>query len=263
MASPAFQFYPNDWLSSAKVTLMSLEQQGAYMRLLAFDWTGNGIPDDDEELAGLSLMRQGWFKGGSVLVRRCFGPHPTRPGFLTNPRLQTEREKQEKWRKKSSDGGLKSAQCRALQKQVKGGAGVVQPKVNSSSSSSIYTTPTPSKGEREFEEFYLAYPKKRHRNDARRAWDKLKPPLSECLRAIAEQKKSEEWKKEGGQFIPYPASWLNSGGWQDEVGVNGHKEHWKGSDSFDQLLTVEPDPEIKAAAARALAEFKAKKEQND
>lgn len=29
-------------------------------------------------------------------------------------------------------------------------------------------------------------------------------------------KKSSGWKKDGGQFIPYPASWVNAEGWEDE-----------------------------------------------
>ena len=28
---------------------------------------------------------------------------------------------------------------------------------------------------------------------------------------------SPEWKKSGGEFIPYPASWLNARGWEDEL----------------------------------------------
>jgi hypothetical protein len=28
--------------------------------------------------------------------------------------------------------------------------------------------------------------------------------------------RSEDWTKEGGQYIPYPATWLNAKGWEDE-----------------------------------------------
>jgi hypothetical protein len=35
---------------------------------------------------------------------------------------------------------------------------------------------------------------------------------------------SGDWRKEGGRYIPHPATWLNRGGWEDEVlevGRNG------------------------------------------
>ena len=35
--------------------------------------------------------------------------------------------------------------------------------------------------------------------------------------ALAEQKKSKDWTKDGGQYIPYPATWLNGKRWQDEL----------------------------------------------
>jgi uncharacterized protein YdaU (DUF1376 family) len=147
--SPAFQFYPNDWLSSPRITLMTPEQEGAYIRLLAYDWANDGIPDDDAHLATLSRMGEGWFKGGSRVVRECFGKHPSKEGHLTNARLEKEREKQREWRQKSSDGGKKSAASRAckgrrvVEPPLKGGCTLVdkwlEPNGNSSSSSSIGT----------------------------------------------------------------------------------------------------------------------------
>ena len=123
--SPAFQFYPGDWLSSAKIACMTLEQEGAYHRLLCYDWMKDGIPDDDSELASLSKMGEGWLKGGSTVLRKCFQPHPDKPGFLTNERLQQEREKQAVWREKSRKGGVNSAQLRASNNS-KGGSRVVE-----------------------------------------------------------------------------------------------------------------------------------------
>jgi len=71
-----------------------------------------------------------------------------------------------------------------------------------------------------FEDFWTAYPKKKSKNDARKAWTKLRPSadlLQTMLGAIAVQSRSRDWLKEGGQFIPYPASWLNAEGWSDVV----------------------------------------------
>jgi len=72
----------------------------------------------------------------------------------------------------------------------------------------------------EFESFYNAYPKKKAPDAAWKAWQKRngdRPPLRELMMAIENQKKSEDWLKDGGQYIPHPATWLNQGRWADEI----------------------------------------------
>ena len=122
--SPAFQWYPSDWLSSTSRMMMTLEQQAAYFNLLNHDWMNDGIPADDVALAKLSEMGEGWLKGGSRVVRKCFTFHPTKRGFITNERLRVEREKQAEWKRKSSEGGKKSAETRQI--NPKGGSRVVE-----------------------------------------------------------------------------------------------------------------------------------------
>ena len=34
--------------------------------------------------------------------------------------------------------------------------------------------------------------------------------------AVEQHGASEEWQKDGGQFIPHPRTWLNHGRWKDE-----------------------------------------------
>jgi hypothetical protein len=34
---------------------------------------------------------------------------------------------------------------------------------------------------------------------------------------VAQLKISEDWIKENGKYIPYPATWLNAKGWEDEI----------------------------------------------
>jgi len=62
----------------------------------------------------------------------------------------------------------------------------------------------------EFELFYQSYPKKKNKGDAEKAWKKHKPDINLIMDAIAWQKTSQQWLKDNGQFIPYPASYLNS-----------------------------------------------------
>ncbi|WEM00078.1 MULTISPECIES: hypothetical protein [Delftia] len=70
-----------------------------------------------------------------------------------------------------------------------------------------------------FDAFWKTYPKKVGKDDARKAFDKRKPdqPLVDrMLKAVETQAQSEQWLKDGGQYIPNPATWLNQGRWDDE-----------------------------------------------
>ena len=51
--APAFQFYAGDYLSSSRVTLLTLEEEGAYIRLLCHCWLHGSIPNDPEMIARL------------------------------------------------------------------------------------------------------------------------------------------------------------------------------------------------------------------
>jgi uncharacterized protein YdaU (DUF1376 family) len=141
MKAPAFQFYAADYLSDESVQLMTLEEEGAYIRLLAICWREGSIPDDDEKLSRLC-------KGASTtlvrVVKGCFNRCPGNASRLVHPRLEKERESQRQWREKSSEGGKKSAALRALnskktkgsKKTAKGGSRVAEGWCNTSSSSS-------------------------------------------------------------------------------------------------------------------------------
>ena len=71
-----------------------------------------------------------------------------------------------------------------------------------------------------FNQFWTAYPKHIAKQSAVKAFEKLKPDeklLEAMLKAIEMQKESKQWEKDGGAFIPYPATWLNQRRWEDEL----------------------------------------------
>jgi hypothetical protein len=71
----------------------------------------------------------------------------------------------------------------------------------------------PSSGD--FERFWAAYPKKIGKGAARRAWQTHvhNTALDTILTALADQ---AGWlSREGGKFIPNPATWLNQRRWED------------------------------------------------
>lgn len=119
-SSPAFQFYPDDFLGSSKVAVMSAEEVGIYLLLLCWDWNENGIEWVPEDLARFCRTTDAAFGiAWEKRLRRCF---VERDGRFWNPRLEREREKQAKFRAKQSAAGTASAQARFNR-----GSTVVQP----------------------------------------------------------------------------------------------------------------------------------------
>ena len=84
-------------------------------------------------------------------------------------------------------------------------------------------TPSPEgdEGAGGFEDFWLIYPRKQGKQDARKAWEKLAPNgelLFRIQASVLAQKQSGQWTREGGRYIPLPATWLNGRRWEDEAG---------------------------------------------
>ena len=76
----------------------------------------------------------------------------------------------------------------------------------------------------DFVRFWGAYPKKMGKQEALKAWVKINPKnglVEKMLSALAIQRKWPEWKKDGGQYIPRPSTWLNQKRWEDEITVEG------------------------------------------
>lgn len=73
--------------------------------------------------------------------------------------------------------------------------------------------------ETRFDQFWAMYPRKVGKDAAWKAWQKRRPDadgLDAILAALAWQSRSSDWLRDGGQFIPNPATWLNQARWQDE-----------------------------------------------
>ena len=71
-----------------------------------------------------------------------------------------------------------------------------------------------------FLKFWEAYPRKVAKKESLRAFQKLNPDerlLEAMLKAVNRQRDSEEWKRDGGKYVPHAPSWLNGARWEDEV----------------------------------------------
>ena len=76
--------------------------------------------------------------------------------------------------------------------------------------------------EKQFDKFWQAYPKKVSKKQAQKSWKKINPSLElfeKILKALEMVKQTEQWKKDNGKYVPYPATWLNQERWTDEINM--------------------------------------------
>ena len=89
----------------------------------------------------------------------------------------------------------------------------------------------------DFAVFWKAYPRKESKVQARKAFAKADARLDMLLQALEAQKQTEQWRRDGGQFIPYASTWLNQRRWEDEAPTQESKVE----ESADDWQREHPD----------------------
>ncbi len=110
--SPAFQFYPGDFLADTKVQAMRTEEVGAYLLLLCAEWLDGPLPDDPRFLARVCRLDPAAFAQAWESIGRCFRPVDGRPGYLENSRLERERAFQAEGRERRLEASKKANEVR-------------------------------------------------------------------------------------------------------------------------------------------------------
>jgi uncharacterized protein YdaU (DUF1376 family) len=66
--------YVDDWFSSSTIASFTLEQEGAYGRLLKWAWKlpGCSLPKDEPTLASYSRLGARWRRFGRPIITACF-----------------------------------------------------------------------------------------------------------------------------------------------------------------------------------------------
>jgi hypothetical protein len=75
-----------------------------------------------------------------------------------------------------------------------------------------------------FDRFWETYPRKTAKQEAIKAFEKLKPDamlIETMVKAIERQKQSAQWQEDGGRYIPHPATWINQRRWEDVLPAKG------------------------------------------
>ena len=103
-----------------------------------------------------------------------------------------------------------------------------------------------------FDRFWEAYPRKTAKQEAIKAFEKLKPDamlIETMVKAIERQKQSAQWQEDGGRYIPHPATWINQRRWEDVLPKGGpEKLKVVNAAKYDQREYHESDFEENDAA---------------
>jgi hypothetical protein len=266
MKRPSFQFYPGDWQSDLKLRRCSPAARGVWLDLLCalhdsddgyglLRWplkeiastVGASMPHVRE------LVNKGVFRGGDTEVTEplIYTPRTgrkdgvpvtliaTQPGPLWYSKRLVKDEYVRTIRGESSRFGAGDDDAPKPDGKVAPKPPFDDGTSSSSSSSSSKKPPYPRKRGNVhgfppgFEEFWSLYPKKVAKDNAAKAFAKLAPDNAlqgVMSAAVRRQAASDAWRKDGGQFVPNAATWINGRRWEDELpGISGGGEPWSGA----------------------------------
>jgi hypothetical protein len=82
-----------------------------------------------------------------------------------------------------------------------------------------------------FDRFWQVFPRKVGKDAALHVWMRLKPSeelTTEMVAAVEIQARTPQWRRDGGQYIPHPKTWLNQGRWKDSPDTAGSDDGLNG-----------------------------------
>jgi uncharacterized protein YdaU (DUF1376 family) len=226
----SYQFHIRDYLT--KTRHLSPIEDLAYRRLLDTYYTEEQpLPSSPEQCARLIAMREYASEVGAVLSEFFT---PTETGW-TNERCDYELVKYhskadsarkanvKRWGSKTDlKSDLKSDTRTDLKSDKQSDDQSDADQIQTREPKNLRTKkPIPSASEVDgFDAFWAAYPKKVAKPEAKKAWTNLKPDeelIARILTALTETKRTPDWTREQGRFVPHPSTWINQQRWEDEL----------------------------------------------
>lgn len=92
-----------------------------------------------------------------------------------------------------------------------------------------------------FNRFWMAYPRHVGKAVALKSFEKINPDevtLTAMLNALEWQKRTPQWVKDNGQYIPHPSTWLNQRRWEDERPVQVQPSTTRYSNPYADMLAA-------------------------
>ena len=204
----------NSWLrlyaefaTDPKVQRLSETDQRRYIMLLCLRCSnGDETLQDADVTFQLRISIEEWLSTKQVLLSKC---------------LITDDNKPTAWSKRqfaSDSSTSRVLKHRELAKQDCNVSETSQIQIQIQNKDSCASPAKREDAMKSFPKFWDAYPKKKNKGDAEKAWKSVKPAdelLTQILDAVEVAKRGDDWRKESGKYIPYPASWLRAKGWED------------------------------------------------
>lgn len=166
-----------------------------------------GVTEVSIEKALLDLANN-----GSILLYEVDGEsYFCFPNWADHQRIQTKKSKFPA----PDDGVLKKSTV---------SHGEPPPESNPNPNTNPNTNPNPEIYARdrakEFDVFWAEYPRSEGKQKARAAYNKVDVSLDVLLEALSQHKRSAQWTKNGGEFIPHASTWLNGRRWEDQMAMD-------------------------------------------
>lgn len=226
MKDPAFLFYSSDFLSGTM--LMSDEEVGQYMRLLCLQHQKGHLKEKDMLNICKTYNEEIFSKFKKDKDNNYYNE---RLEYEVNKRkAYSESRRNNRKKKEEKETYVKDMQniCNSYEEHMEN--------ENININANIIKNRDRDKGgmgeeeeekeleildiwETQFNEFYRLYPKKVKKQEVKKWFQKNKPTnelFSSIMHSLEQFRASKDWQKDGGQFIPYPSTWLNQKRWEDE-----------------------------------------------
>ena len=96
-----------------------------------------------------------------------------------------------------------------------------------------------------FELFWSVYPNKKSKKTAFEKFKRIdfkKTSFESIMISLEKQKQSDDWTKNGGQYVPMPQTWIFNERWTDEIQAPVQQQHHTDVNAYwtDQLQAQEP-----------------------
>lgn len=262
---PASQFYWNDF--TCDVDTWSNEEVGAYMRLLASEWTNGPLPKDMKRLSRIARQdHESFLQMWDEVLSSKFH---LRSGRWCNKRMEDERLKMQKrakvraklgkqgakkrWKRDSIAKAIVKPMANEWQRKIEDRRVKKEDKTPPEEQEKVLIEETVTKIEELFDKWWSEYPNKVDKERAMKLFSqaiaetpekKRRQLIKDLFGKLAAYKQSPKWLKDDGEYVPMPSTWLHRKRWQDEIKTR--EQAAKEKEAADQ----ERYKEMEEAAAR-------------
>lgn len=224
---PFFKFVPGDWFKG-DIRHCCPETKGVFVQLCAQMWIDGGTLTDDERLPAIcGCDKQSFSKARAELdlwqILRYNEDGSIYISFIKQQLTELSALREARAQAGRKGGNTKQLNRRSKAKaKSKQSSSIKNKNKNKEQEEEKENTPLAPQGgnaSASFDMFWKAYPNKKGKKVAFKAWTKAKdkPDIETIIKAIEAQKGLQQWKKDGGEFIPHPTTWINQCRWDDVV----------------------------------------------